>query len=99
MYMDVKNKIKLLIYIVDLEQALLWMNKEFYIYICIKIGIKNLESYFLSFEIIIGEKETMNIINNLNNLNDKKHLEIFIFSNANADKKIKKVKELQVQLI
>ena len=97
--MDVKNKIKLLIYIVDLEQALLWMSKEFYIYICVKSGIKNLESYFLSFENIIDEKETMNIINNLNNLNDIKHLENYIFSNANVNKKRKKVKDLQVQLI
>ena len=76
--MILKIKLNLSIYVVDLEQAFLWINKEFYIYICVKIGIKNLESYFLSFENIIGEKETMNIINNLNNLNDIKHLENYI---------------------
>jgi alpha-tubulin suppressor-like RCC1 family protein len=76
MYIDVKNKIKF-IGICCGFRASFFMDDQRILYFCGKSGINNGESYFINnFKNIIGEKETLNNLNNLINIQDKNHLEI-----------------------
>ena len=76
MYIDVKNKLKFIAICCGFR-ASFFMDDQRLLYFCGKSGINNGENYFLqNFKNMIGEKETINMLNNLNNLHDKNHLEI-----------------------
>ena len=75
MYIDVKNKIKFIAISCGFR-ASFFMDDQRLLYYCGKSGINNEENYFLqTFKNIIGETETLNMINNINHLNDKNQLE------------------------
>ena len=76
MYIDVRNKIKF-ISICCGFRASFFMDDQRILYFCGKSGINNGESYFIkNFKNMIGEKETVNNLNNLIKMHDKNHLEI-----------------------
>ena len=92
MYIDVKNKIKFIAISCGFR-ANFFMDEKRLLYFCGKSGIKNGENFFIqSFENMIGEKEAMNIVNNIANALDKKHLENLSINNTinNNNKKNKK---------
>ena len=67
MYIDVENKIKFIAICCGFR-ASFFMDEKRLIYFCGKSGINNGENYFLkSFKNIIGEKETFELINLMNN--------------------------------
>ena len=84
MYIDVKNKIKF-ISICCGFRASFFMDEKRLLYFCGKSGIYNGESFFLKpFKNLIGEKTTLDLINNTNNVNNnivnKKQTESFNIS-------------------
>ena len=71
MYIDVNNKIKF-IAIACGFRASFCMDEKRSIYFCGKAGINNGENIFLKpFKNIIGEKEILDIVNNINQVKDK----------------------------
>ena len=84
MYIDVKNKIKFIAICCGFR-ASFFMDEKRLLYFCGKSGIYNGESFFLKpFKNLIGEKTTLDLINNTNNVNNnivnKKQTESFNIS-------------------
>ena len=70
MYIDVKNKIKFIAICCGFR-ASFFMDDKREIYFCGKSGIYNGENFFLKpFKNIIGEKATLELFNNMNNVNN-----------------------------
>ena len=86
MYIDVKNKIKFIAICCGFRASFL-MDEQRLLYFCGKSGIYNGENIYLHpFKNIISEHETMNIINNINYLNEKKPLDNNSFNNTSKKK-------------
>ena len=70
MYIDVKNKIKFIAICCGFR-ASFFMDEKRLLYFCGKSGVYNGESFFLKpFKNLIGEKTTLDLINNMNNANN-----------------------------
>ena len=90
MYIDVKDKIKFIAICCGFR-ASFFMDDQRLLYFCGKSGINNGENYNLQpFKNIIGEQETMNFINNINNIQEKNHVEITSSINTKKSQKSKR---------